>query len=190
MTVETFQTMKAQRILWCALAFVLLAPVTLSASSIPPLGSMAPAFTLNSQEGKPVSLGNYHGKWVVLYFYPKDFSSGCTVEAHNFERDHVEYEKRNSVVLGISLDSSSSHQKFCTKEGLQFKLLSDPDHSVSSQYGSFTNLALINFSSRHTFIINPEGKIARVFTDVIPRKHSEEVLAVLDELQREATGKR
>src|SRR5216117_388639 len=89
----------------------------------PVSGAPAPDFTLNSQDGKPLSLHDLRGKWVVLYFYPKDFTSGCTREAHNFQRDQNEYARRNAVILGVSVDSAESHQKFCAKEGLNFKLL-------------------------------------------------------------------
>jgi peroxiredoxin Q/BCP len=160
------------------------------AASVPSAGSLAPEFTLASQEGTPVSIKNYRGKWVVLYFYPKDFSSGCTIEAHNFQRDQPQYQQRNVVVLGVSIDSADSHKQFCTKEGLNFKLLADTDHKVSIAYGSLTNLGLVKFASRHTFIINPEGKVARVFTEVNPNKHSEEVLAALAELQKQSGGSR
>ena len=166
----------------------LIAPRGVFAASLPPVGSVAPIFTLNAQDGKPVSLNLLRGKWVVLYFYPKDFSHGCTLEAHGFERDQAEYGLKNAVVMGVSLDSSESHQKFCAKEGLQYKLLADVDHRVASQYGSYTNLAILKFASRHTFLINPDGKIARVFIDVSPDRHSEEVLAVLTQVQREAGG--
>ncbi len=161
--------------------------LTLFASSLPSLGSVAPDFTLNSQDGKAISLMDYRGSWVILYFYPKDFTSGCTLEAHNFQRDQPQYQQKHAVVLGVSVDSSDSHKQFCTKEGLNFKLLADTDHKVSSMYGSLTNLGLVKFASRHTFIINPEGKIVRVFTDVNPKKHSEEVLAALAELQKQGT---
>jgi peroxiredoxin Q/BCP len=154
------------------------------ASSTPSVGSLAPEFTLNSQEGKPVSLKGYHGKWVVLYFYPKDFTSGCTLEAHNFQRDQPKYEQKNAVVLGVSLDSTSSHQQFCAKEALNFKLLADTNHKVSSEYGSLTNLGLVKFASRHTFIIGPDGKVAKIYTEVDPSKHSEEVLSALTVLQK------
>src|SRR5882672_3964219 len=121
------------------LALVVLAVAPrLLAASLPAVGSVAPEFTLTSQEGKPVSLKDYHGKWVVLYFYPKDFTSGCTMEAHNFQRDQAQYQQKGVVKL----------------------------------------------ASRHTFIINPEGKIAKVYEDVNPAKHSEEVLAALTELQK------
>jgi peroxiredoxin Q/BCP len=161
-----------------------LAPLAAFGSSTPSVGSMAPEFTLTSQEGTPVSLRDYRGKWVVLYFYPKDFTSGCTIEAHNFQRDQPMYQQKGVVVLGVSVDSADSHKQFCTKEGLNFKLLADTDHRVSSAYGSLTNLGLVKFASRHTFIINPEGKIVKVFTEVNPNEHSAEVLSALGELQK------
>ena len=154
------------------------------AGSAPSVGSMAPEFTLSSQEGTPVSLKEYRGKWVVLYFYPKDFTSGCTIEAHNFQRDLAQYQQRGVVILGVSVDSADSHKQFCTKEGLNFKLLADTDHKVSSAYNSLTNLGIVKIASRHTFIINPEGKVVRVFTEVNPNQHSAEVLAALAELQK------
>jgi len=161
-----------------------LSPAILSAASMPSVGSVAPEFTLPSQEGSPISLKGYRGKWVVLYFYPKDFTSGCTIEAHNFQRDQAQYQKKGVVVLGVSVQDVNSHKQFCTKEGLNFKLLADTDYQVSNAYGSLTNLGLVKFSSRHTFIISPNGKVAKVFTDVDPNKHSEEVLAALADLQK------
>lgn len=166
------------------------APSMMFAAPVPSVGSLAPEFSLTSQEGSTVNLKDYRGQWVVLYFYPKDFTSGCTIEAHNFQRDQPQYQQRNAVVLGVSVDSADSHKQFCTKEGLNFKLLADTDHKVSSAYGSLTNLGLVKFASRHTFIINPEGKVAKVFTEVNPNKHSEEVLAALAELQKQSSGSR
>jgi thioredoxin-dependent peroxiredoxin len=171
-------------------AAVAVTPLFMFAASAPSVGSLAPEFTLTSQDGKPVSLKDYRGKWVVLYFYPKDFTSGCTIEAHNFQRDQPQYQQKNVVVLGVSVDSADSHKQFCTKEGLNFKLLADTDHKVSSAYGSLTNLGLVKFASRHTFIINPEGKVAKVFTEVNPNKHSEEVLVALADLQKQSGGSR
>jgi thioredoxin-dependent peroxiredoxin len=180
------------RIVIAAIVIVTLgfAPFSVFAASAPSVGSLAPEFTLTSQEGTPVSLKEYRGKWVVLYFYPKDFTSGCTIEAHNFQRDQPQYQQKGAVVLGVSVQSADSHKQFCTKEGLNFKLLADTDHKVASAYGSLTNLGLVKFASRHTFIINPEGKVAKVFTEVNPNKHSEEVLAALAELQKQSSGSR
>src|SRR5580692_12391739 len=150
----------------------------------PATGAAAPDFTLNSQEGNPVSLHEYRGKWVVLYFYPKDFTSGCTTEAHNFQRDLAQYEAKGAVIIGVSVDSADSHQKFCTKEGLNFKLLADTEHKVSEEYGSIMNLGVKKLSARHTFLLNPQGVIVKEYMDVEPAKHSEEVLAALTELQK------
>ena len=163
---------------------VLLVPRVLSRSATPAEGSNAPDFTLPSQEGSSVSLKEYRGKWVVLYFYPKDQTPGCTREAHNFQADQTKYAERNAVVLGVSIDSVDSHKKFCAKEGLNFKLLADTDHKVSDSYGSLTNLGLVKFANRHTFLIDPNGKIAKTYTSVDPVKHSTEVLAELDALQK------
>jgi peroxiredoxin Q/BCP len=147
----------------------------------PTVGMAAPDFTLNSQENKPVSLHDFKGKWVVLYFYPKDFTSGCTVEAHNFQRDLAQYEQKNAVIVGVSVQDEDSHQKFCTKEGLSFKLLADTKQEVSTQYDSV--IPVVKLSSRHTFLIDPQGKVQKVWLDVKPAQHSEEVLAALTELQ-------
>ncbi|HEY4930740.1 MAG TPA: peroxiredoxin [Terriglobales bacterium] len=155
-------------------------------ASIPAVGSAAPGFTLNSQDGNPVSLSQFRGKWVVLYFYPRDMTSGCTIEAHNFQRDQEKFKAANAVVLGVSVDDTKSHQQFCTKGGLTFKLLSDTDHKVSEEYGSLTNLGLVKFSRRHTFIIDPQGKIVQEYPDVDANinQHSEQVLSELAQLQK------
>ena len=152
-------------------------------SKAPAVGTVAPDFTLNSQESKPVSLHDFRGKWVVLYFYPKDFTSGCTVEAHNFQRDLAQYQQKNAVILGVSVQDEDSHQKFCTKEGLNFKLLADTRKEVSSMYDSVMNLGVAKFSARHTFLIDPSGTVRKVFLDVNPQHHSGEVLAALADLQ-------
>jgi len=146
---------------------------------------MAPDFTLPSQESTSVSLKDYRGKWVVLYFYPKDFTSGCTIEAHNFQRDQAQYAQKNAVVLGVSVDSADSHKKFCAKEGLNFKLLADTEHKVVKQYESTMNYKGVEIAARNTFIIDPQGTIQRAYTGVDPNKHSQEVLTALDELQKQ-----
>jgi peroxiredoxin Q/BCP len=166
------------------IAAILMVPRLLSRSVTPAEGSAAPDFTLPSQEGSTVSLKDYRGKWLVLYFYPKDQTAGCTREAHNFQVDQPKFAERNSVVLGVSVDDIDSHKKFCAKEGLNFKLLADTDRKVSEAYGSLTNLGVVKFASRHTFVIDPNGKIAKVYTSVNPASHSEEVLAQLDQLQK------
>src|SRR5438445_8775996 len=142
----------------------------------PSSGTPAPDFTLNSQDGKALRLHDLRGKWVVLYFYPKDFTSGCTREAHNFQRDQDEYARRNAVIVGVSVDSAESHKKFCAKEGLNFKLLADTSHEVSKQYGSLMNFGIARISARHTFLIDTEGKIVQTFASVNPAKHSAELL--------------
>jgi len=153
------------------------------AAAIAP-GSAAPDFTLPSQEGASVSLKDYRGSWVVLYFYPKDQTPGCTREAHNFQVDQAKYAERHAIVLGVSVDSAESHKKFCAKEGLNFKLLADTSGQVSKAYGSLTNLGVVKFAARHTFLIDPAGKVAKAYTSVDPVRHSEEVLAALDQLQK------
>jgi len=154
------------------------------AAEPPQAGTMAPEFTLPTQEGNPVSLKEFRGKWVVLYFYPKDMTTGCTIEAHNFQRDQDQYTKRNAVVLGVSVDTPDSHKQFCTKEGLTFKLLADSDHKVTSAYGSLKSYGVTELAARNTFIIDPQGKIVKVYTGVEPNKHSGEVIAELDGLKK------
>jgi peroxiredoxin Q/BCP len=156
----------------------------LAAAEPPAVGSKAPKFKLTTNEGNQASLKDFKGKWVVLYFYPKDFTSGCTLEAHNFQTDLPKYEAAHAVILGVSVDTAESHKSFCSKEGLSFKLLSDADTMVSQAYGSLMEYNGMKLSSRNTFIIDPKGKIARVFLKVKPAGHSEEVLAALAELQK------
>lgn len=153
-------------------------------NELPAVGSVAPAFTLTNNEGKQVSLSDYKGKWVVLYFYPKDFTQGCTIEARNFQRDLAKYQAANAVILGVSVDSAESHKEFCAKEGLNFKLLADTDAKTSAQYGSVMEYQGAKLSARNTFIIDPNGKVAKVFEKVKVPQHSEEVLAALAELQK------
>jgi peroxiredoxin Q/BCP len=152
-------------------------------TNLPAVGAPAPDFSLTTNEGKPASLKDYRGKWIVLYFYPQDFTSGCTLEAHNFQRDVAKYEKVGAVILGVSVDSADSHKSFCAKEGLSFRLLSDAEAKVSTMYGSLMEYKGAKLSARNTFIINPEGKLAKAYTEVDPAGHSAEVLAALASLQ-------
>ncbi len=146
-------------------------------ATMPQAGQTAPAFTLPSQNGTPTSLSSFHGKWVVLYFYPKDMSSGCTIEAHNFQQDEAKYGALNAVVVGVSVDSVDSHKQFCAKDGLNFHLLADPDKKVVTEYGSLMNMMGFKIAARNTFLIDPQGKIVKVWTGVKPAGHSAEVLA-------------
>jgi len=148
----------------------------------PEAGAPAPDFSLTTSDGGQVSLKDYRGKWVVLYFYPKDFTSGCTMEAKNFQRDLTKYEQAGAIVLGVSVDTAQSHKDFCAKEGLNFKLLTDPDAKVSTEYGSVMDYKGAKLAARNTFIINPKGEIAKVYTGVKPADHSEQVLKDLAEL--------
>lgn len=153
----------------------------------PGVGTAAPDFTLNSQEGKPVSLHDFKGKWVVLYFYPKDMTSGCTIEAHNFQRDLGKYEANKAVILGVSVQDEKSHEKFCAKESLTFKLLADTNKEVSEKYDSVMNLGVAKFSARHTYLIDPDGVVRKVWTSVDVKTHSDDVLASLEALQKAAS---
>jgi thioredoxin-dependent peroxiredoxin len=145
--------------------------------TMPAKGQMAPDFTLKSQDGTNITLSQFRGKWVVLYFYPKDMTSGCTIEAHNFQRDIAQYDKLNAVVIGVSVDSPGSHKEFCAKEGLTFKLAADTDKTVVKQYGSLNGV--YGMANRNTFLIDPQGKIVQVWTKVDPNVHSAAILAAL-----------
>ena len=165
-----------------------LAPVVVLAAdqTMPAPGQTAPTFTLPSQDGSNISLASFRGKWVVLYFYPKDMTQGCTIEAHNFQRDLSKYEADGAVIVGVSVDTPDSHKQFCTKEGLTFRLLADPEHKVVDQYGSLGHFGDMTIAMRNTFLIDPQGKIVKVWTKVNPQIHSEEVLAALGELKKSA----
>jgi thioredoxin-dependent peroxiredoxin len=168
-----------RRILFGYGAWLFTAALLSAFAGVPEIGSQAPPFVLKNQEGADVRLGDFKTKWVVLYFYPKDFTSGCTLEARNFQRDIAKYEKLGAVIVGVSVDSAGSHKDFCAKEGLSFKLLADTDHKVSALYGSLGEYQGNTIATRNTFIIDPNGKISKVFLNVKPAIHSEEVLAFL-----------
>jgi len=154
-----------------------------AADTIQP-GATAPNFSLPSQEDKNVSLSDYKGKWVVLYFYPKDQTQGCTIEAHNFQRDMAKYDAANAVVLGVSLDTVEGHKAWCSKDTFSFKLLADPDHKVVDAYGvPVKSMGEMKFANRETFLINPQGKVAKVWEKVDVKVHSDEVLAAIASLK-------
>jgi len=157
----------------------MLAPSTaLAAHDTAAVGTKAPAFTLPAQDGKPVSLADYKGKWVVLYFYPKDQTSGCSLEAHNFQRDQDKYKAANAVVLGVSLDTVESHATWCTKDSFSFKMLADPEHKVVDEYGvPLMTHGDMHFAQRTTFLISPKGEIVKEWKVSDIQGHSDDVLA-------------
>ncbi len=167
-----------------ALAGIMALTPNFASAALADVGSKAPNFTLPSQEDRPVSLSDYIGKWVVLYFYPKDQTAGCTLEAHNFQRDLSKYMALNAVVLGVSLDTIESHKSFCTKDSLTFKLLADPDHKVTDAYGvPVRTYGSIHYAERTTFLISPAGNVVKEWTVKDIQSHSADVLAAIQSLK-------
>lgn len=148
------------------------------------VGVPAPAFTLANQDGAHVSLSDYQGQWVVLYFYPKNNTPGCTTEACSFRDNINRLIAQDAVVLGVSMDSVESHAGFAAEHELPFDLLSDTEGLVVERYGALRNLLVAKFAKRHSFIIDPQGNIARIYRNVHPEEHVYEVLADLSELQK------
>ena len=168
-----------------ALASTMALAPSVALAALAPVGTAAPNFTLSSQEDKPVSLSDYKGKWVVLYFYPKDQTSGCTLEAHNFQRDLAKYQALNAAILGVSLDTVESHKTFCTKDSLTFKLLADPDHKAVDAYGvPVRSFGTMHYAERTTFLISPSGKVLKEWTVKDIQSHSAEVLAEIESLKK------
>ncbi len=148
---------------------------------LPLINQPAPEFTLPTNTGTGnVSLSDLRGKWVVLYFYPKDFTAGCTLEARRFQQDLPKYLNKNTQIIGVSADSVDSHAEFCDSEGLKFPLLADTTGAVSKAYGSWIGFV----SMRHSFLIDPNGVLRDTFVKINPAIHSTEVLARIDELQK------
>lgn len=152
----------------------------------PEVGDKAPSFSLPSQRGGKITLSLLAGKPVVLYFYPKDDTPGCTVEARGFQEAIRAFETKGAVVLGVSGDTVESHCRFAEKYGLDFHLLADTDHGVAEEYGVWVEKMRHGRSSvgieRATFLIDKRGKIAGVWHEVTPEGHAQEVLEALDEL--------
>jgi peroxiredoxin Q/BCP len=146
-------------------------------------GQAAPGFSLPDQNGKVHNLADYTGRWVVLYFYPKDDTPGCTTQACNFRDDIVQLQDLGAEVLGVSLDDTDSHAKFAKKHGLPFPLLADVDAKCTEAYGSLGGMGPVKYAKRNTFIIGPDGKLAKIWLDVKPKEHSDEVIAALKSLQ-------
>lgn len=148
----------------------------------------APGFELPDQDGQLHALEDYRDQWVALYFYPKDGTPGCTTEACNFRDDIFKFRRLNTQVLGVSLDDQESHKEFAEEHGLPFPLLADTEGRTASAYGVKSRLFFIPVAKRQTFLIDPQGNIARHYTDVDPDTHSQQVLADLEELQEQSGG--
>ena len=166
-----------------AIALAALLACAALAAQPPAVGSQAPGFKLQDQAGKWHSLSDYRGKWVVLYFYPKDNTPGCTTQACGFRDNIFAYRDVGAVILGISVDDVASHKAFAEQHSLPFTILADPDKSVTTAYGTLKEyIGIAKLARRDTFIIDPQGKVAKHYQDVNPAGHSETVLADLKQL--------
>jgi thioredoxin-dependent peroxiredoxin len=161
--------------LFSALCLICLSSPSALAANLA-VGRPAPGFDLPSSQDKNLKLADFRGKWLVLYFYPANFTPGCTIEARKFQNDMPRYEALNAQVLGVSADSVESHKKFCNTVGLKFPLVSDQKETMSKQYQS-------EGGQRSTFLIDPQGRLHKTFTLVNPFRHSEEVLDALKQAQ-------
>ena len=146
------------------------------AAPILKIGDDAPTFMLPDSQGNQVSLNDYKGKWAVLYFYPKDDTPGCTKEACQFRDDFKTLETLGAKVIGVSIDDSFSHKKFAEKYNLPFPLLSDASGEVADRYGALNNFLVIKLAKRYTFLINPQGKSAKIYLSLDTSKHSQEII--------------
>ena len=147
-------------------------------------GQAAPDFRLQDQKGAWHTLAQYHGKWVVLYFYPKDDTPGCTTEVCTFRDDVAKLHKHNAEVLGVGLDDVKSHEQFAEKYHVPFPLLSDNTQATAKAYGVLATHLTFTYARRETFLIDPQGKIAKHYKDVDPKANSGQVLADLDALKK------
>jgi peroxiredoxin Q/BCP len=154
----------------------------------PQPGQPAPGFRLQDQNGAWHTLEQYRGRWVVLYFYPKDFTPGCTTEVCAFRDDIAALRKAGAEVLGVSLDDVKSHGEFASKYKVPFPLLSDGQHAVAASYGVLTSRLGFSYARRETFLIDPQGRVARRYENVDPKDHSKQVLADLEALRKASAG--
>ena len=152
------------------------------ASDLPVVGQPAPDFRLPDQHGKLHELGEYRGKYLVLYFYPKDDTPGCTQEACAFRDDLNQLTEMGAQVIGVSVDDTESHEQFAKKYHLPFPLLADKNGKVADSYGAYLNLGVVKMARRFTFLIDPEGNIARIYLSVETSKHSKEIIDDLKKL--------
>jgi thioredoxin-dependent peroxiredoxin len=166
----------------------LLAVAGLAAAGVPTVGEPAPAFRLQDQDGKWHALSDYKGKWVAVYFYPKDDTPGCTKQACAFRDNVFAFDKEGAVILGISVDDVESHKKFAEKHGLPFTLLADADKTVAREYGVLKSIGVAEFARRDTFLIDPEGRVAKHYESVDPEQNSKIVLEDIRTLKAKTTG--
>jgi peroxiredoxin Q/BCP len=152
----------------------------------PSVGSDAPAFRLQDQKGEWHSLEDYRGKWLVLYFYPKDMTPGCTTQACEFRDNIFAFRSAGAVIVGISVDDVESHKKFAEEHGLPFTILADPEKKTATDYGVLKTMFGMELANRETFLIDPQGKVAKHYPSVDPKGHSELVLKDLKELSAPA----
>ena len=152
------------------------------ADEIPSVGSMAPAFSLADQGGREVTLDSLRGKWLVLYFYPKNDTPGCTEEACSFRDDMAELTRLGVQIVGVSVAETASNAEFASKYHLPFPLLADKDGAVAKRYGAFSDWLVTGFARRYTFLIDAQGKIAKTYLKVDTSKHSAEIIADLKQL--------
>jgi peroxiredoxin Q/BCP len=158
-------------------------------AEVPATGTAAPGFSLPDQNGAPRRLAEWRGRWVVLYFYPKDDTPGCTTEACSFRDDISLITALGAQVVGISVDDTASHKAFAEKHRLPFPLLSDATAEVAKQYGALSDWLVMKVAKRYTFIVDPAGRIAKVYLSVDPSRHSQEIVADLKQLQGKAAGR-
>lgn len=166
------------------IVLIVLALRSVPASASPVVGEVAPAFALLDQNGQQQRLEDYRGQWLVLYFYPKDDTPGCTAEACQFRDDYYQIKALGAVVMGVSLDDVASHKEFADKYHLPFSLLSDREKTLAETYGVLSGFGPIKFASRQSFIIDPQGRIARHYASVSPKRHAGEIILDLQTLQK------
>jgi len=167
---------------------ILLLSAPILAGDSPSLGSDAPSFKLQDQNGDWHSLEDYRGQWLAVYFYPMDDTPGCTTEACNFRDNIYAFQAIGAAVVGISVDDVKSHKKFSDKYKLPFMILADVDGKTANAYGVLRDYKLLKLASRQSFLVNPQGKIAKHYDDVDPDKHTDEVLADIKAFMEAATN--
>ena len=168
----------------CLLPASLVLPAALAQAAVPEAGQPAPDFALPDQQGKTRRLADWRGKWLVLYFYPKNDTPGCTEEACTFRDDWLQLQALGAEVVGISVDSSASHAAFAQKYKLPFPLLADEKGEVAARYGTLSDWVVFKYARRYTFVIDPQGRMAKAYRSVDTAKHSAEIVADLKQLQQ------